>query len=136
MDDIKQLEGLPEQLKFPSYEAFPDIELYMDQVLDFLSRSRTGLRDDDKLSSAMVNNYIKAELLPRAKGKKYAREHLVHLAIILRLKKVLSVTDTGTLIKQCKRDKEEKDFFNGFRDMIENSAIEVRDKVLNATDEL
>ncbi|NLV86839.1 MAG: DUF1836 domain-containing protein [Clostridiales bacterium] len=127
---------LREQLKFPPYEGFPDIELYMDQVLDFLSRSRTSLRDDDRLSSAMVNNYIKAELLPRARGKKYSREHLVHLAIILRLKQVLSVKDTGRLLSAYREGKTDEVFFDSFRDMVDESAKEICEGIAAADADL
>ena len=108
----------------------------MDQVLDFLSRSRASLRDDDRLSSAMVNNYIKAELLPRARGKKYSREHLVHLAIILRLKQVLSVKDTGRLISAFKEDKSDEEMFNSFRDIIDSCTESIVDKISGSDKEL
>ena len=55
MSDTELLRGLADELKCPEYNSFPDIELYMDQVLDFLLRSRTSLRDDERLSSAMPN---------------------------------------------------------------------------------
>lgn len=132
MGNIEKLRMLSDQLKFPDYNGFPDIELYMDQVLDFLSRSRTSLRDDDKLSSAMVNNYIKADVLPRARGKKYSREHLVHLAVIQRLKQVLSVKDTGTLIKADKQDRSDEEFYENFRNLVESSAREVSSKALSS----
>lgn len=136
MDNTEKLKELKEELRFPAYDAFPDIELYMDQVLDFLSRSRSSLRDDDKLSSAMVNNYIKAELLPRARGKKYSREHLVHLAIILRIKQVLSVKDTGKLISAYKQDKSDEELFDGFRDIIGRRIDDIISEVLSADDAL
>ena len=129
MGNIETLRELADRLKFPDYNGFPDIELYMDQVLDFLSRSRTSIRDDDKLSSAMVNNYIKADILPRARGKKYAREHLVHLSVILRLKQVLSVKDTGALIKAGKQDKTDEAFYENFRRMVESISGEISARV-------
>ena len=136
MEFAEKINALKEELRFPAYESFPDIELYMDQVLDFLSRSRASLRDDDRLSSAMVNNYIKAELLPRARGKKYSREHLVHLAIILRLKQVLSVKDTGRLISAFKEDKSDEEMFNSFRDMIDSCTESIVDKISGSDKEL
>lgn len=136
MGNVEKLRELADQLKFPDYNGFPDIELYMDQVLDFLSRSRTSLRDDDRLSSAMVNNYIKADILPRARGKKYSREHLVHLAVILRLKQVLSVKDTGSLIKADKEDKSDEEFYESFRSMVESSAKEISEKAITTDDNL
>lgn len=132
MGKVEKLRVLADQLKFPDYNGFPDIELYMDQVLDFLSRSKTSLRDDDRLSSAMVNNYIKADILPRARGKKYSREHLVYLSVILRLKQVLSVKDTGYLIKTAKQGKSDEVFFESFRSLVETSAKEISEKALNS----
>lgn len=136
MDKIEKLRELADELKFPDYNGFPDIELYMDQVLDFLSRSKTSLRDDDRLSSAMVNNYIKADVLPRARGKKYSREHLVYLSIILRLKQVLSVKDTGYLIKADKQNKSDEEFYESFRSLVESRAKELSEKALNSGDSL
>jgi hypothetical protein len=130
MNNTNMLRGLTDELKCPEYNSFPDIELYMDQVLDFLLRSRTSLRDDERLSSAMVNNYIKADILPRARGKKYSREHLVHLVVILRLKQVLSVRDTGALIKSAKENKSDEAFYEGFRKMLDDCAAEIVEKAL------
>lgn len=124
LEHIDNISELAEKLAFPDYEGFPDIELYMDQIIDFLTRSKTSLRDE-KLSSAMVNNYIKAEILPRARGKKYSREHLVQLAAIIRLKQVLSVKDTGALLKAAKADREDEEFFNDFRETVGQSFGEV-----------
>ncbi len=136
MGKVEKLRELANQLKFPDYNGFPDIELYMDQVLDFLSRSKTSLRDDDRLSSAMVNNYIKADVLPRARGKKYSREHLVYLSIILRLKQVLSVKDTGYLIKAVKQKQTDEEFYESFRNMVDACAKEISDKALNSEEKL
>lgn len=135
MSDMEMLRGLADELKCPEYNSFPDIELYMDQVLDFLLRSKTNLRDDDRLSSAMVNNYIKADVLPRAHGKKYSREHLVHLVVILRLKQVLSVRDTGALIKAAKENKSDEAFYEGFRKMLDDYAAEIVEKSAAADDD-
>lgn len=132
MTNLDKINELSERITIPPYESMPDIELYMDQVLDYLSRSRISLRDDDKLSSAMVNNYIKAELLPRARGKKYSREHLVYLSVIIRLKQVLSVKDTGSLIRVGKRDKPDDEFFNEFCELVESGAREVSGKILSS----
>ena len=132
MDRAEKIRELIQKLIFPAYDSFPDIELYMDQVVDFLSRSSTSLRDDDRLSSAMVNNYIKAEILPRARGKKYSREHLAYLTVIIRLKQVLSVKDTGELIRANKRDKSDEDFHNAFRERLIAASEEMADYILGS----
>ena len=80
------------------WNDFPDIELYKDQVLGYLSRQH-ALSPQDQLTGAMINNYIKSGLLPRAKGKKYNREHLAYLTAIYTLKQVLSVGDVAALLR-------------------------------------
>lgn len=136
MDNIEKMKELSDRIKFPSFDAFPDIELYMDQVVDFLSRSRTSLRDDDRISSAMVNNYIKAEILPRARGKKYSKEHLAYLAVIMRIKQVLSVKDTGALIKINKLGKTDEEFYDGFRSIMESRAEQMSEDILKSDEKL
>lgn len=132
-ENTENISDLAEQISFPPYEDFPDLELYMDQVIDILSRSRTSFRNE-KLSSAMVNNYIKADILPRANGKKYSREHITQLAVIIRLKQILSVNDTGALIKACKDNKSDEEFFDGFRNLVINNYEEILEKA-RQTDE-
>ena len=77
----------------------PDLQLYMDQVLSYLPRQHIGLTGEDTLTSAMVNNYIKEGLLPRAEGKRYQKTHLAYLTAILALKPVLSVREMQTLLQ-------------------------------------
>ena len=70
MDDVKNFANhMREDLPVP-YDAMPDIALYMDQVLAFLSRKKVSSREGEELTSAMVNNYIKDGLVPRAHGKR------------------------------------------------------------------
>lgn len=91
-----------------SWEDIPDIDLYMDQVLSYMTRQHVGLELDENLTSAMVNNYMKKDLLPRAKGKKYDRQHIAYLTAICLLKQVLSVTDAGELLKLHIKEREEE----------------------------
>lgn len=75
-----------------------DIALYMDQIISYLPRQLIHFDDSEALTSAMVNNYIKEGLVPRASGKRYGPIHLGYLTAVCALKKVLSVRDTGILI--------------------------------------
>ena len=76
MEELKQFQQRLEGQRPAEWNALPDLPLYMDQVVSYLSRQLIELEPGEGLTSAMVNNYIKAGLLPRAKGKKYEREHL------------------------------------------------------------
>lgn len=83
-----------------AWEQLPDFALYMDQVLSYMDRQVIRFDDDDGLTAAMVNNYTKSGLVPRAEGKKYNREHLAYLTGICVLKRVLSTKDMDLLIRE------------------------------------
>ena len=129
MDQIKSLiNGLIDQTSL-TYDRLPDIDLYMDQVIEYLSRSSFSARENDKISPAMINNYIKDGLLPRANDKKYSREHLACLLMIARLKQTLSVKDTGLLLKSDIADGSIEDYFNGFQHLVAETARCVGDSL-------
>ena len=100
MDDLKQLmEQLRSQRPVP-WDQLPDFALYMDQVLSYMDRQVIRSDEDDGLTAAMVNNYTKNGLLPRAVGKKYNREHLAYLTAICVLKRVMSARDIDLLFQE------------------------------------
>ena len=100
---MTDLEELRERLRHDRpvpWEQLPDFALYMDQVLSYMDRQVIRFTPDDVLTSAMVNNYTKNGLVPRAGGKKYDREHLAYLTAICILKRVMSTRDMDLLIRE------------------------------------
>ena len=93
-NQLKKLIQIIEDMGPNPWEQIPDIDLYIDQVLDYMKRQHPGLNLNETLTSSMVNNYAKQGLIPRAKGKKYNREHISKLTIICLLKQIISVGDT------------------------------------------
>ena len=93
------LERLRDQRPVP-WEQLPDFSLYMDQVLGYMDRQVIRFDEADALTAAMVNNYTKSGLVPRAEGKKYNREHLAYLTVICVLKRVMSTRDMNLLIRE------------------------------------
>jgi len=89
--------GLP----LPEWDSFPNIPLYMDQVVLYLSdQLRSFQREDGQplLTSSMVNNYVKTGAIPRPEKKRYDRRHLGELAALCMLKQVLPLQDIKTLL--------------------------------------
>ena len=82
------------------WEHLPDFALYMDQVLSYMDRQVIRFDEADGLTAAMVNNYTKSGLVPRAEGKKYSRDHLAYLTAICILKRVMSTKDMDLLIRE------------------------------------
>ena len=48
------------------WDQLPDFSPYMDQVLSYMDRQVIRFDEDDGLTAAMVNNYTKSGLVPRA----------------------------------------------------------------------
>lgn len=82
-------------------EDIPDLDLYMDQVIQLFENNLSGTKrnDDDKvLTKTMINNYAKAKLLMSIKNKKYTKEHLILMSLIYELKGGLSINDIKYLL--------------------------------------
>ncbi len=97
MEELRELKRRMETQRPAEWEALPDLNLYMDQVIGYMPRQLIQYGEEERLTSAMVNNYIKDGLLPRAEGKRYGKVHLAYLTAICALKQVLPVRDAGRL---------------------------------------
>ena len=97
------------------WDQLPDFSLYMDQVLSYMDRQVIRFDESDTLTAAMVNNYTKSGLVPRAEGKKYGREHLAYLTAICVLKRVMSTRDMDLLIREELGERPVEDGYRAFR---------------------
>ena len=100
MKDLTELQDCLRQQRPVPWDQLPDFSLYMDQVLSYMDRQVLRFDGDDGLTAAMVNNYTKSGLAPRAEGKKYGREHLAYFTAICVLKRVMSTRDMDLLIRE------------------------------------
>ncbi|MBQ5858850.1 MAG: DUF1836 domain-containing protein [Peptococcaceae bacterium] len=97
-DEHKMLVWLNEiqQYRLPRWEELPDIELYMDQVITLIERYLTPLvweHDSKVITPAMINNYVKLNIMPKPIKKRYERTHLAYLIVITILKQVILITE-------------------------------------------
>jgi len=97
MEELAELKRQLSEQRPDGWDKLPDIPLYMDQVVSYLSRQMVSIGNGDALTSAMINNYIKDGLVERANGKKYGQEHLAYLTAISALKQVMSVREMKVL---------------------------------------
>ena len=94
------LEGINRYQPVP-WHLIPDLGLYMDQVITFITRMYEPLYGDasaNYISASMINNYVKAKLIPRPEGKKYNREQIALLTMIVALKQVTSMEDIRIML--------------------------------------
>lgn len=138
MDRIKDFKEKLMTARPEEWEQIPDIDLYMDQVISYMTRQHIGLADDgdENLTPAMINNYVKNNLLPRAKGKRYSREHIGYLTAICLLKQVISVGETGVLLEKEMEHQDIKDFYQNYTEILNQEFCRTADELdENASDE-
>ena len=84
----------------PRWEELPKLSLYMDQTLIVIDEAVRPLlsKDEQAVTSTMINNYVKIRLIPPSTKKKYDRGHLAALIMITLLKRVLSMSELELLL--------------------------------------
>ncbi|MDY0395978.1 DUF1836 domain-containing protein [Virgibacillus halophilus] len=135
-----------------SLEDIPDIDLYMDQVIQLFEKKFAGSKRNDEekiLTKTMINNYAKGKLFFPIQNKRYTKEHLILISLIYQLKSVLSISDIkdllGPLNQKVFEDgldldqlyetflhMREKDAFGTKKSMQEN--VEILDSMLKESD--
>lgn len=124
-EDVDSILTQYSQMNYPKWEDFPDIPLYMDQVIELMERylqPKSGERAGEEehsshskiLTSSMVNNYVKMGIMPAPVKKKYRREHLAYLLMICILKQSLSISVIGLFLEQQIKAMDVATFYNLF----------------------
>ena len=131
MENIKKtLENWLNELNhfsFKNYEELPDIELYMDQVVTYLEKQLQIFQTsslDKQITSSMINNYVKGNVVSAPISKKYNKEHLAMIEEICTLKQVLTIAEVKQIISQRYNTVEKAEVFNSFNAM-NNEKIDV-----------
>lgn len=118
--------------KPPAWEQLPDISLYMDQVVSYLERQLGGLfaaEDERAITPSMINNYVKAKIVPRAESKKYNHEHIALLLSVFTLKRALSVQDLGALLDGKLEAGSYREFYELFRKALIECAASTAEEI-------
>lgn len=144
MEELQQLRQLLARQRPADWNELPDLALYMDQIIAYMPRQLIHLQDGegtphsgDGLTSAMVNNYIKEGLVPRAEGKRYGRAHLAYLTAVCALKRVLSVKDIGALFSARAGEHGEQDgeeFYQEFCQSLDEAMTDAAQAVPDETE--
>ena len=124
MDELRELKERLLTERPQTWTDFPDIGLYMDQIISYMPRQLIHYGSDEELTPAMVNNYIKNGMLPRADGKRYSRIHLAYLTAIMALKQVLSVRSVSQLTSAGAGGREGERLYSYFTEELDRALTE------------
>jgi len=109
------------EYSLPLWDALPDIELYMDQVISILGKYLAiyyeTIGAEKWITSSMINNYVKLGIIPAPVKKKYSKTHLAYLLIICTLKQTL---DMATIQKIIPVDLETEAVMKTYNAFVEN----------------
>ena len=115
----------------PNWDRLPELDLYMDQVITFLNKllAPFAAENERPLTSSMINNYVKDEVLPRPNKKKYSRDHLAMLVMIYILKSILSLPEIHEIITGLTAEKRVMELYPDFADKQKRTLQEVADRL-------
>lgn len=78
--------------RLPRYAQLPTVGLYLEQVADYLNGCLQPL-GDVKITSSMISNYVKHNMIDRPVRKLYGRDQVADLIFIAVAKNVLQLDD-------------------------------------------
>lgn len=121
-----------EKFSFKDYGELPDIDLYMDQVVTFLDKQLSIFQTsslDKQITSSMINNYVKGEVVSAPISKKYNREHLALIQEVCTLKQVLTIAEVKQIIDERyrKENVNKEEVFNTFKNLVNEKNKEAID---------
>ena len=108
-----------QSFQLPRYEEIPNIGLYLDQTVKYVSEYLAPLQSIS-LTSSMVSNYVKQGLLEKPVKKLYHREQIAYLFFIATAKAVLSLEDIQLLIGLQRKTYDAKTAYQYFCQEFEN----------------
>lgn len=125
--EIDQWTHYIEHIALPRYESLPDIGLYIDQVITYVTGEIQNIfklshpNGEDILTPSMINNYVKNKIMTPPVKKKYKKSHIAFIFTITILKQVGSLNDVSFGIKNLTHKLGAKDAFNTFIQFLESA---------------
>ena len=114
--DLRDWANRMSETEMIPWNSFPELDLYMDQVITMMNRQLEPLYvDSDRpLTPSMINNYVKDGVMPRPSHKKYTREHLTVLSLICMLKPEFTLPEIRELVTALSGFYSTEDLYHAF----------------------
>lgn len=119
-----QIINIIKDFKMTKYEDLPSFDLYVDQLIQIVQEELKPfflLSNSQKLTTSMVNNYVKSNVMDKPIKKKYNKEQLSTLILITSLKSVFSIDEIDQFIKQIINNEDFQNSYNKFCISLETS---------------
>lgn len=113
-------EKINKSFYLPRWNEFPNVDLYIDQVVclleSYLSKYIKSDNDteDKTITKTMINNYVKHKIIKPPVNKKYNKEHFAYLFVVFILKQVYSISEIKKLIDLAIETSDTEQAYNRF----------------------
>lgn len=99
---LRRWEGYLNNYRLPLWDDIPNFGLYMEQVIEllkgYLDYLPPELKEEQFLTAATINNYVRKKVIPQPEKKRYYRTHIAYLIIICTMKHALSIPTVQTML--------------------------------------
>lgn len=112
--------------KLPHWNDLPSIDLYKEQVLEYLDHVLVDL-EVKPITSAMINNYTKHQWIPAPIKKKYSRKHVAHILVIAVLKEVFELSEIDRAVRYERKAFGLEGAYEHFIDELEKALTLIKD---------
>lgn len=117
---LRRWEKYLEDFNLPSWNEIPDIGLYMEQVIillkEYLDYLPPELKDEQIITAATINNYVRTKIMPEPVKKKYYRVHIAYLVMICTMKQILPIAVISRIIPMNIPEDEVRGIYDRYSD--------------------
>ena len=78
--------------KLPHYNELPSMGLFLEQTVKYINNCLAPL-EEFKITSAMISNYVKMDIISNPAHKTYSKEQIAYLIYITIFKNIISLND-------------------------------------------
>ncbi len=115
---LRRWEKYLDEYRLPAWEELPNIGLYMDQVVTLLTQyldyMPPELKEEQVITPAAINNYVRKKIMPEPIRKKYYRVHIAYLIMVCTLKQCLSIPTLQTIIPMGLSEEEVRQTYSSY----------------------
>ena len=123
---LRRWEAYLANYRLPAWEEIPNFGLYMEQVIalltEYLDYLPPELKDEEFITAAAINNYVRIKLMPKPQKKKYYRIHIAYLILICTLKQGLSLSLIQKLVPVDSDEEKMREIYRTYVDRHQSAA--------------
>ena len=106
----------------PRWDDLPDKPIFNKNVVVFINKALSSVvKNEDQLTTNMVQNYSKWRYIPEITGRKYDRIHVAYLLVISVTKQILNIKDVKEGAQVLLNHMDEANAYNLFAEALDRS---------------